>query len=260
MLLERRADYWREKPHIDSVLLPRRHRQRGRVERAAARRARRRPHRTTTSGGARKTSPRSGRRSSSSTPGMLSYNCFVWNLERSAVHRRARAPRAGDELRPADAVIEKLYHGQARPVTGPFLARSVGEQRRHRADRVQSAAAAALLASAGWRDIDGDGVLDRDGREFAFTLLIPAGNGARAISARSFRTRCEKVGVKTGDRADRRRGVLRAACCERNFQAAFLCVGHRARSRSVSTLFPLVAEGAGRDERRRLCERRGGSS
>jgi peptide/nickel transport system substrate-binding protein len=34
-------------------------------------------------------------------------------------------------------------------------------------------AAARLLAEAGWHDLDGDGVRDRDGQPFAFTLLAP---------------------------------------------------------------------------------------
>jgi peptide/nickel transport system substrate-binding protein len=35
------------------------------------------------------------------------------------------------------------------------------------------AEAARLLGAAGWRDTDGDGVLDRDGRPFRFTLIVP---------------------------------------------------------------------------------------
>ena len=38
------------------------------------------------------------------------------------------------------------------------------------------AAAARLLEESGWRDPDRDGVRERNGRRFAFTLLLPAGN------------------------------------------------------------------------------------
>jgi peptide/nickel transport system substrate-binding protein len=37
-------------------------------------------------------------------------------------------------------------------------------------------AAAALLEEAGWIDSDGDGVLDKDGLKFHFTITIPSGN------------------------------------------------------------------------------------
>lgn len=33
-----------------------------------------------------------------------------------------------------------------------------------------------LIAEAGWHDLDGDGVVERDGRRFSFSLLYPGGN------------------------------------------------------------------------------------
>ena len=33
-----------------------------------------------------------------------------------------------------------------------------------------------ILAAKGWKDTDGDGVLDRDGKPFAFELITNAGN------------------------------------------------------------------------------------
>jgi peptide/nickel transport system substrate-binding protein len=41
-------------------------------------------------------------------------------------------------------------------------------------------AAAALLAECGWRDTDGDGVLDKGGRRFSFVLKITAGDQLRS--------------------------------------------------------------------------------
>lgn len=39
--------------------------------------------------------------------------------------------------------------------------------------------ASALLEEEGWRDTDGDGILDKGGRKFSFSLKIPAGNQMR---------------------------------------------------------------------------------
>ncbi|MFI5235416.1 MAG: ABC transporter substrate-binding protein, partial [Gemmatimonadales bacterium] len=47
------------------------------------------------------------------------------------------------------------------------------------AARQDTAAARALLRTAGWTDHDGDGILDKDGRPLAFTILFPAVSAAR---------------------------------------------------------------------------------
>ncbi len=40
-----------------------------------------------------------------------------------------------------------------------------------------------LLEQEGWRDTDGNGVLDKDGMQFAFTLKVPSGNQLRTVVA-----------------------------------------------------------------------------
>ncbi len=55
--------------------------------------------------------------------------------------------------------------------------------------------ARALLARAGWRDTDGDGVLDKGGRPFRFTLKTNKGNDLRADAAVIVQSDLKKVGV-----------------------------------------------------------------
>ncbi len=55
--------------------------------------------------------------------------------------------------------------------------------------------ARALLAAAGWSDSDGDGVLDRDGQPFAFTLLTQAENPRRTSAAQVVQAQLADVGV-----------------------------------------------------------------
>ena len=56
--------------------------------------------------------------------------------------------------------------------------------------------ARAMLAEAGWRDEDGDGVLEKDGRPFAFTIVTNQGNEERAKTAIIIQERLREVGVK----------------------------------------------------------------
>jgi peptide/nickel transport system substrate-binding protein len=55
--------------------------------------------------------------------------------------------------------------------------------------------ARALLSRAGWRDTDGDGVLDKDGKPFRFTLQTNKGNDLRADAAVVIQSDLKKVGV-----------------------------------------------------------------
>lgn len=57
------------------------------------------------------------------------------------------------------------------------------------------AAARALLERRGFRDTDGDGVVERDGRPFRFELATNAGNRVRADAATLMREQLARIGV-----------------------------------------------------------------
>ena len=217
VLLERRADYWRKKPYIESILF------RTVIEDAVAWKA-------MTLGELdvarvnndiwwrEKDKPEVRKKIAFFNAWLLSYNCFAWNLE-DPLFTDARVRRALAMSFDRRAVIEKLYHGQARPVTGPFLP----DQWANNDDIVpiefNPQAAAALLESAGWRDTDGDGVREREGRKFAFTVLIPEGNVARDQS-QILQDALQKAGVKM-EIAVMDGAAFFSRVLERNFQAAF---------------------------------------
>ncbi len=57
------------------------------------------------------------------------------------------------------------------------------------------AAARQLLEEAGWRDTDNDGVLDHDGKPFAFTILTNQGNEQRIKTATIIQSMLRDVGI-----------------------------------------------------------------
>ncbi len=73
-----------------------------------------------------------------------------------------------------------------------------------------SAAAARLLAEAGWRDHDGDGIRDRGGVPFRFTALVPAGTESEELAV-LVQARLRRFGISMeirpldGDAVRRRR-------------------------------------------------------
>lgn len=56
--------------------------------------------------------------------------------------------------------------------------------------------AAELLAEAGWYDRDGNGLVDKDGEDFVFEMLMPTGNKASERFMQGLQSALEKVGVK----------------------------------------------------------------
>ena len=217
ILVERRADYWREKPLIESVLfrviaedhvawnaLTREEVDVARISNDIWWRE--------------KDKPATKQKMDFITAWLLSYNCIAWNVE-DPLFDDARVRRALAMTFDRATVIEKLYHGQARPVTGPFTPDQWANNPEVLPIEFNPQAAAVLLGTVGWRDTNGDGVLDRDGRKFEFTLLIPVSVVAREQS-QVLQDALKKIGVvaniSTMDGAAFFDRVL-----NRKFQAAF---------------------------------------
>jgi peptide/nickel transport system substrate-binding protein len=64
------------------------------------------------------------------------------------------------------------------------------------APRFDTAAAARLLAQAGWRDSDGDSTLDKDGRPLAFRLMVPSVSAARVRMAVQMQETWRRLGAR----------------------------------------------------------------
>jgi len=60
--------------------------------------------------------------------------------------------------------------------------------------------AARILAGKGWKDSDGDGVLDQGGKPFAFELLTNTGNQLRADATVMIQDQLKKVGIRAAPR------------------------------------------------------------
>ncbi len=150
----------------------------------------------------------------------FTYNAVAWNLD-DPLFNDVRVRRALAMCFDRQTVIDKLYHGQARAVSGPFVQDTWAYNPIVQPVEYNPQGAAALLSSAGWRDTDGDGLLDREGKKFAFTTLIIAGNKASVEQSQVLQDALRHIGVEMNVRS-----VDGAAYAEevfaRNFQAAFV--------------------------------------
>ncbi len=79
-----------------------------------------------------------------------------------------------------------------------------------------------LLAAAGWKDHDGDGILDKDGRAFQFTLLTNNGNKQRADTAIIIQQRLHEIGIKMDIRLVEWSAFIENFINKHNFEAVIL--------------------------------------
>ncbi|HEX8695319.1 MAG TPA: ABC transporter substrate-binding protein [Longimicrobium sp.] len=118
-----------------------------------------------------------------------------WN-ERRPFFKDVRVRRALTMAIDRDAIIRGVRMGYGEPANStvpPFYWNydpQAGADLKH-----DPAGARRLLAEAGWRDTNNDGVLDRDGRPFRFTMITNQGNRERQDIMEVVQAQLKQVGV-----------------------------------------------------------------
>ena len=79
-----------------------------------------------------------------------------------------------------------------------------------------------LLEKAGWKDTDGDGILDKDGRKFEFTILTNQGNLNRLKTAEIIQKRLGEIGIKVKIRVIEWAAFINDFINKRRFEAVIL--------------------------------------
>jgi len=194
IIVERRADYWRERPHIQIVVFKViadhgtawNALKLGEIDETIL---------TSDTWLRERTNP-------ALTPTIdfqrfyrLGYNFIAWN-NRRPMFADKRVRRALAMCIPTDAIIRDVFHGTARAINGPFVPDEYAFNPSVRRIPFDLDEARKILAAAGWTDRDGDGVLERDGRKFAFEMLIMPGNAVTNQFAQIVQAEMKKIGVQ----------------------------------------------------------------
>jgi peptide/nickel transport system substrate-binding protein len=123
------------------------------------------------------------------------YNWIGWNQRRS-FFADTRVRRAMTMLIDRPGIIEKLLFNLHRPTTCHFYWASVACDPKQTPLPYDPAAAAASLDAADIRDHDGDGVRDRKGERFRFSLVVPASSSEAARSAAKIKEDMARAGIE----------------------------------------------------------------
>ncbi|MGA1843129.1 MAG: peptide-binding protein [bacterium] len=121
-----------------------------------------------------------------------------------------------------EGIIKGVLLGLGQVCTGPFPPESWAynpDVRRYPYDPEQSKK---LLAEAGWEDHDGDGVLDKEGVGFAFTLITNQGNEQRAKCAQIIQQNLKEIGVEVKINILEWQAFLHNFIDQRKFEAIIL--------------------------------------
>ena len=193
IIVERRADYWGAKPHLQTVIF------KVIVDHTTAWNALRR-------GDIDETRMPSDtwlrERNNPSLAKIIDFKRF-YTLQYNFIAWNGRHPLLGDKrvrkalamCIPIDAVVQQLYHGTARAMTGPFTPDDSAYNPQVPAVRYDPEGAAQLFKSAGWTDTNGDGVLDKGGKPFTLELIVMSGSAATKQFAQMVQAEMKAVGV-----------------------------------------------------------------
>jgi peptide/nickel transport system substrate-binding protein len=109
-----------------------------------------------------------------------------------------------------------------RTATGPFPPQSWAYDTTvkdyvHDPDRAK-----ALLAELGWKDTNGDGFLDKDGKVLEFTILSNQGNKMRELTAEIIQAQLKRIGIKVNVRIIEWSALVHQFIDKRNFEAIIM--------------------------------------
>jgi peptide/nickel transport system substrate-binding protein len=129
-----------------------------------------------------------------------SFMSVVWNI---------RDPRFADaDVRRAltlaidrQTIVDTLFPGgMGRVAVSPIVQGVWASDRTLKPLPYDPAQARRILEARGWKDTDGDGVLDKGGKPFSFVLLTNAGNQQRNDAAVMIQDQLRKVGIRVEPR------------------------------------------------------------
>ncbi len=123
------------------------------------------------------------------------YAFIGWNNRHKPFDDK-RVRQAMSHCVPREQIVSKLMYGLRELVNGPFS--MMGKQTNPDIGQwpFDPEKAKTLLAEAGFKDTDGDGILDRDGKPFAFEMSIPAGLQIYTLIMSLIQDELAKIGVK----------------------------------------------------------------
>ncbi len=149
------------------------------------------------------------------------YTYFGFNLKDPRFADR-RVRQAFAHAISKQELIDGVILGLGREATGPYKPGTWAYTPNVARYPYDPTRAKQLLAEAGWKDTDGDGIVDKAGQPFAFTILTNQGNEERKKIAEIIQQRLREIGVAAEIRTLEWAAFIKEFIKKRRFEAIIL--------------------------------------
>lgn len=119
-------------------------------------------------------------------------------------------------------LIDGVLLGQGEMISSPYKPGTIWVNESLHARAFNPEKAKVLLAKAGWKDSNGDGILDKDGQPLSFTIITNNGNKQRADTATIIQQRLKQVGIQVKVRLIEWSAFIENFINKRDFDAVIL--------------------------------------
>jgi len=151
----------------------------------------------------------------------MSYTYLGYNLK-NPLFQDKRVRQALSYAIDKQEIIDGVLFGLGRICTGPYKPDTFWYNPSVRRYPHDPEKAKKLLEEAGWKDTDGDGILDKDGRPFAFIILTNQGNETRKKTGEIIQRQLSKLGIRVSLRIIEWAAFISQFIDKRNFDATLL--------------------------------------
>ncbi|MDA8082573.1 MAG: peptide-binding protein [Nitrospiraceae bacterium] len=152
---------------------------------------------------------------------VFSYTHMAFNLKHP-LFKDKRVRQAIAYAIDKSEIVDVVLFGLGSPATGPYVPNTWPYNPNVKKYPFDPEKAKQLLKEAGWADTDGDGILDKDGRPFRFTILTNMGNSLRMNTATIIQWRLAKIGIKVDIKALEWSTFVNEFIDKRRFEAVIL--------------------------------------
>jgi len=149
------------------------------------------------------------------------YTYLGYNLKRKMFQDR-RVRQALTMAINRQSIVEGVLLGLGEVTYAPYKPDTIWYNRNVKKFAYDPEKAKGMLAEAGWKDTNADGILEKDGESFEFTIITNQGNKLRERAATLIQRDLKKVGIKVNIRVIEWAAFLKNFINKRNFDACLL--------------------------------------